>query len=252
MSTFVLIHGSWGGGWCWDKLAPLLRAKGHTAVAPDLPGHGEDRTPVAEITLDSYVNRVSAVLDAQREPVVLVGHSHGGVVITQTAEKRPDRVAALVYVCAFLPRDGESVLALAEQDPDPERNILRFLELHRDEGWAVVRKEGIREALVHDCTAADVAWIEQKIVGVREPLSSPATPVRITAERFGKIPRFYVEALDDRAISAALQKKMYTANPCREVRSMDVAHFPQITKPAELADHLVAIAASVSGTKAGM
>lgn len=74
MTTFVLIHGAWHGGWCWDKVVPLLEQAGHVAVAPDLPSHGADRTPVAEVTLDAYVARVCEILDAQPEPVVLLGH----------------------------------------------------------------------------------------------------------------------------------------------------------------------------------
>ena len=86
MSTYVLVHVSWGGAWCWDRVAPLLEQAGHHVVAFDLPAHGEDTTPVEQVTLASYTDRVVAVLDAQSEPVILVGHSHGGVVITQVAE----------------------------------------------------------------------------------------------------------------------------------------------------------------------
>ena len=67
MSTYVLVHGSWHGGWCWDKVVPLLEAKGHKAIALDLPGHGADKTPISEITVDSYAARVCAALDAQPE-----------------------------------------------------------------------------------------------------------------------------------------------------------------------------------------
>ena len=78
MSTYVLIHGSWHGGWCWDKTVALLKEAGHQALAPDLPGHGQDKTPVAEITLARFVARVGEILEAQPEPVILVGHSMGG------------------------------------------------------------------------------------------------------------------------------------------------------------------------------
>ena len=87
MSTYVLIHGAWHGAWCWDKLAPLLQDQGHTVIAPDMPAHGQDLMPISEVTLQSYANRVCEVVNQQTEPVILVGHSLGGISITQAAEQ---------------------------------------------------------------------------------------------------------------------------------------------------------------------
>lgn len=78
MSTFVLIHGAAHGGWCWYKVVPLLEKQGHTVLAPDLPSHGRDKTPLAAVTLQLYVDSVCKLLDEQQEPVILVGHSMGG------------------------------------------------------------------------------------------------------------------------------------------------------------------------------
>ena len=86
MATYVLVHGAWHGAWCWNKVAPLLEAKGHTVVAPDLPGHGDDDTPRAGVTLESYAKKVADVVSAQDEKVILVGHSMGGIAITAGAE----------------------------------------------------------------------------------------------------------------------------------------------------------------------
>ncbi len=92
MSTYVLVHGAWHGSWCWEKVVPLLEQAGHQVEALDLPGHGQDKTPIREITLAAYTNRVCETLDAQAEPVILVGHSLGGMVITQAAEERPAKI----------------------------------------------------------------------------------------------------------------------------------------------------------------
>ena len=99
---FVLVHGAW----CWEKVTPLLAAMGHEAHTLDLPGLGNDPAPVSGITLDSYVNAVKDVILSVNEPVVLVGHSMGGLIITQTAELVPDRVQALGYLAAFSPGNG--------------------------------------------------------------------------------------------------------------------------------------------------
>ena len=117
METFVLIHGARHGGWCWNKVIPLLEKAGHKVMAPDLPGHGENKNTAT--TLQGYVDRVLEVLDRQPEPVILVGHSMGGMVISQAAEYRPDKIKKLVYVCAFLLRDGESLQSRGGGHHDP-------------------------------------------------------------------------------------------------------------------------------------
>ena len=104
MTTFVLVHGASHGSWCWDKVVPVLESLGHRAAAVDLPGntYGEFDVPAAQVTLDTYVKHVCKVLDQLDEPVVLVGHSLGGLTITQTAERRPDKIKTLVYLTALL------------------------------------------------------------------------------------------------------------------------------------------------------
>jgi pimeloyl-ACP methyl ester carboxylesterase len=111
MARIVLVHGAFSGAWCWEPVLPCLRAAGHTAQTVELPGSGEDRTPVAEVTLEAYAARVGDAL-GEGAPAVPVGHSMGGIVITQAAAPYPDRVAALVYVTAFLPGDGQSLMDL--------------------------------------------------------------------------------------------------------------------------------------------
>ena len=111
MARIVLVHGAFAGAWCWEPVLPGLRAAGHEVEAIDLPGSGGDETPVEEVSLDAYANRVCAVL-ADGRPAVLVGHSMGGMVITQAAARCPEHVAALVYLAAFLPADGQSLMEL--------------------------------------------------------------------------------------------------------------------------------------------
>ena len=106
MATFMLVHGACTGGWCWEKVAPLLEANGHRVCAPDLPGLGKDHTPPANVTLADNVEKISRLLDKMEEPVVLVGHSLGGVTISQLAEARRRKIKALVYLCALLPTSG--------------------------------------------------------------------------------------------------------------------------------------------------
>jgi pimeloyl-ACP methyl ester carboxylesterase len=108
MSQFLLVHGAFHGAWCWRKTVAELEKRGHRAKAIDLPGQGEDRTPLKEVTLDTMVDRIIAEMADVPGQVVLVGHSLGGIPISVTGEKVPDRIKALVYLSAFLPRDGEA------------------------------------------------------------------------------------------------------------------------------------------------
>ena len=98
MSTYVLVHGAYHGAWCYAKVVPLLEAAGHTAIAVDLPGHGDNLVPMADVTLDNYVDHVCDIIGAKDGKVILVGHSLGGLTITQVAERMPERIDWLVYL----------------------------------------------------------------------------------------------------------------------------------------------------------
>lgn len=242
MSTYVLVHGAWFGSWSWDKVIPLLEREGHTVLAPDLPGYGNDRTPYPEITLQSFVDRVCSVIDAQPEPVILVGHSRGGIVITQAAEARPRKIETLVYLCAFFPRNGESLLHLAQQDR--ETVIFPHLTFAEDQGYISLKDEGpevLKQVFCGDCSDDDAA--RSRALVSPDALAPSVTPVNTTDANFGSVPRVYIEALQDRVIGPALQRQMYEAQPCRRVISMDTSHSPFFSAPEALAQHLLALAA---------
>ena len=245
MATLVLVHGGWAAGWVWERVLPLLAADGHRVVAPDLPGHGDDAMPAAEIGLDTYVARVAEVVDAQPEPVVLVGHSSGGVIVTQAAEVEPERIRRLVYVSAYLPADGQTLLDLGQTDHD--QLVLPNLEFAPDGITVTVKPEAVRDALFSDCSVTDY---ERYLARVKpEPLVVAGTPVKVTPERFGRVPRAYVECLHDRGISIDLQRRMHAAVPCDEVVSMETGHMPMYAAPEMLATHLVALAGSAKPKK---
>ena len=237
MTTFVLVHGAWHGGWCWEKLVPLLEARGHRVSAPDLPGHGADRTPIAEITLDAYAERVRATIAAQLEPVVLVGHSMGGVVITAAAERIPERIRTLVYLTAFLIGAGESLIAASSGDP--ESALAGNLVPDADFLSLTVKPDAIVPAFYATCPADDARRATARLVPqARAPLTDT---LRYTPERAGRIPRVYIECLRDRAISIAAQRRMVAARPCAKVLTLDTDHSPFYSAPDALAAHLAGL-----------
>lgn len=237
VSIYVLIHGAFHGGWAWEKIIPLLEKEGHKVIAPDLPGHGKDNTPVSDITLQAYTDTVCNILDSQSEPVILAGHSLGGISISQAAEARPEKVRTLVYLAALLQRNGESSTEIMSGDTESvaPQNII----MSEDKSTISMPIEAYREVSYNGCSDEDVAWAAPFLVP--EPTAPMSTPIRITEGRFGRVPRVYIETLRDNGVTPSLQKKMYTALPCQRVITMNTDHSPFMSAPQELAAHLLAI-----------
>ena len=231
MSTFVLVHGSWHGAWCWYKIVPRLEKLGHTVIAPDLPALGRDRTPVNRVSLATWTRHVCDIVDRVPGEVVLVGHSRGGIVISEVAEHRPDRIRTLVYLCAFLPRDGESLFDLSGRD-DASLVPPNFV-MSEDKSSSTIRDEALRDAFYGECSDEDLALA--RFCLQPEPTLPLATPVKLTAGNFGKVPRVYVECLRDRAIPLSFQRQMHGASPCERVLALDTDHSPFLSRPDELA-----------------
>jgi pimeloyl-ACP methyl ester carboxylesterase len=237
MSSFVLVHGSWHGAWCWHKIVPRLERAGHRVVALDLPGHGRDRRDPGELTLAHYTDAIVGALDALPEPAILVGHSRGGLAITQAAETRPDAVSVLVYLAAFLVPDGGTVLDLARGDRDSL--VPPNLVVNPERGWDMLREEAFVDTLYADCSPEDVALCRSLLAP--EPIAPSRTAVSTTPGRFGRVPRVYVELLRDRAVSLPLQRRMQARLPCREVLSVDASHSAYFSRPDELAACLLSL-----------
>ena len=243
MTTFVLVHGASHGSWCWDKVVPLLEAQRHHAVAVDLPGntYRDFDIPAAEVTLDTYADHVCRLLDQLDEPVVLVGHSLGGLTITQTAEYRPEKIRTLVYLSALLLRPGEARMPVASRDPEAVRaGLQRDSWTVTDDLSAVVFHEGsLRSRFYNDCSDDDFAWAKSMLVP--QPSGPLMDPMKTTDENFGRVARVYIECLKDQALLPELQKKMYTKMPCERVISMDTGHSSFLSAPEELVRGLVSI-----------
>ncbi|MGH2588174.1 MAG: alpha/beta fold hydrolase [Dehalococcoidia bacterium] len=246
VSAFVLVHGGWHGGWCWERVVPLLEQVGHTVVAPDLPGHGRDRTPVSDRPYERYVPSIRGVVEAQPEPVILVGHSSGGMIITDVAAQRPERVRVLAYLSAFLLPLGVSPPEVMRDDA--ESVLVASVVVDAERGVTTVRPECAQAVFYGDCTDEDAAWAAGMLGA--EPLmprSSAATePVAATSaeEIVTQVPRVYIECLRDRALGPATQRRMYTAMPCARVYSLTTSHSPFISAPEELAACLLDVAAT--------
>jgi pimeloyl-ACP methyl ester carboxylesterase len=241
VTRFVLIHGAFSGGWVWGPLAELLEQNGHTVEAPDLPGGGRDRTPVSEITLGAYAARICEVLAARPDPAVLVGHSMGGMAITQAAPRCSDRIASMVYVAAFLPQDGESLIALTELPEGEGDQVQANLVVSGDPPVATMPAEASRAATYEHCSDEMAAWAIAS--RTPQPVFPFTEPVALDGFDFADIPRAYVFCGQDRAIPSALQRRMIAAAGCDPVFELDTDHVPQLSRTAELAEIMERLAA---------
>src|SRR3954447_9310283 len=198
MARFVLVHGAFHGAWCWEPLVGALSAAGHTVTTLDLPGHGDDPTPVADVTLDAYVRKICATLAEQPEPVLLVGHSMGGMAITQAAARCPERIARLVYVAAFLPPDGQSLVDLAKLPEGAGDMVQENMVVEGEPPVATMPAAAAREAFYGLCPSERAAWATERLGP--QPLAPFVTPAQLGDSAAPPRPRAYVVATRDRAI----------------------------------------------------
>ncbi|MGQ4554619.1 alpha/beta fold hydrolase [Halobellus sp. GM3] len=238
MTTFVLVHGSWHGAWCWYRLTPVLRGDGHEVVTPELPGHGISTADSAAVTFEDYVDCVRGAVESAPGDVVLVGHSMGGHVITQAAEHCADALESVVYLSAFLPADGQ---ALTDLDIAPYGSVVPdYITVDADRGVVEFDERGAAEAFYHDCSA-EVVTLGRSLLRP-EPADPRTVPVDLTAENYGRVPRVYVESTADRALPIEFQRSMHEAVACERVYSLDTSHSPFFSKPSALAGILSEIA----------
>ena len=238
MSTFVLVHGAWHGAWCWYRIVPALTQAGHTVLAPDLPSLGRDRTPIADVSLDRWADSVCRWIETAAEPVILVGHSRGGIVISEVAERLPTRIAGLVYLTAFLLRDGETLLEVAQS---ADMSLVVPNMVVADDGASMtVREDAVAEAFYGECSPEDIALAGMLLAP--EAVAPNATAIHVTEARFGSVPKAYVECVRDRALPVELQRRMARNSACRIAASLDTDHSPFFSMPRELVASLLDLA----------
>jgi pimeloyl-ACP methyl ester carboxylesterase len=227
MTTFLVAHGAWSAGWAWKKMRPLMRKQGHELVTPTYTGIGE-RSHLAnrDVDLETHIADVLNVLHFEDlTDVVLVGHSYGGMVATGVADRASDRIAQVVYVDAFVPRDGQSLLALLMQEAR-----VRMLEAARLEGdgWRVPPNP-----MPSDSSEADVAWATPR--RVTQPLKTFEQPARLTGA-IDRLRRTYIyctrPAPGDVFRQFAERARSETGWKHIEI---DSSHNPHITVPDSLA-----------------
>ena len=227
----VVVHGAWHGAWCWAKLQSELDSRGIPSLAVDLPGHGASVQPLGDLHGDAAL--INGLLRRLDRPVVLVGHSYGGAVITQAAAGAGN-VAHLVYLTAFVLDEGETVVSLLQSMPPADTLLSKAMII--GDGVSTIDPELAHGAFYGRCdpmaTPANIARL------CPQPLATFSQPV--IAAAWKTIPSTYVRCTADEAIHITHQDLM--AARCTNVITLDTDHSPFSSMPVETAEILARIA----------
>jgi pimeloyl-ACP methyl ester carboxylesterase len=235
-ASVVLVHGAFHGGWCWTKVVDGLTAEGIEVVAVDLPGHGvDDPRPIGGLHGDAAA--VREVLQDTPGPIVLVGHSYGGAVISEAAAGQSD-VAHLVYLAAVVPDVGEGIGGATNDVPaDVGEFTITSAFVPNDDGTALrVGDEHVRDVFYHDCSDEDVVFAQARL----SPQSTESFADILEGAAWRDIPSTYVLCTDDRTVPPPLQQ--VNAARTDKVVEMHTSHSPFFSQPQLVVDVIAQLA----------
>ncbi|CAN5416302.1 alpha/beta fold hydrolase [soil metagenome] len=240
MAAIVLVHGAWQGAWCWERVTPLLEQAGHRVESPTLRGSGDRASELSpEVTLDDHIDEVSEIVASLNEGgVLLVGHSYAGMVLAGVAERIADRLAGLVFIDAFYPRDGESAL---DQMPEQFQAMFRRRAAEDGDGWRLPAGEGLLDVWgLHEPELRQ--WVGSRLTDWS--IRCFETPARIPDRTLGLLPRTYVAATAEgypaRAAFGVLATRA-ADDGCRLVE-IPTGHDVMLEAPGELSEAIIASA----------
>jgi esterase/lipase len=235
MATFILIHGAWHGSWCWNKITANLVKNNHKVLTPDLPSY-EDSLSVTVISFDDYISHIIPIINSSKEKVILVGHSMAGLIISSLAEKMPNNIQALVYLCAFMPNNGQSLMDIIDNRPN------QHIELEFTENFEAckVKEEYIINAFYNNCSKKDINFAMSKLQ--LQPYNIFNTKIYLSKARYGKISKTYIECIKDNAIPLTIQREMIKKQSVDKVYCLNTDHSPFFSQPKELSKMLDEIA----------
>ena len=226
MTDFLLIHGSCHGAWCWRDVIPALEAQGHTARAITLPGHDDGRDP-ATVTLQETAE---AIVAAASPETIVLGHSWAGYPITAAAEIAPKAVRGLIYLCAYVPVSGQSLIDMRKAGP---RQTIGSAAIKHPNGASYTIDPAEAPRLFYqDCPAEAVAYALPRLCA--QPILPQETPLELT-DASQNTPKAYIRCTNDQTIPPEYQAQMVADWPRNTVHEMQCSHSPFFADPQGLA-----------------
>jgi len=234
MTAFLLVHGAWHDERCWDLLVPELSAHGHAVHTLTLPGHWDRPLSPFRVSLKRYAKAVCEAAGQINEPLTLVGHSMGGMVISRAAEMQPDLFEHMIYLTAYVPPLNKWTQICRLTFSDKETQLWSALRLDWLRFSSTILPDQAAHLFYHDCTPR----LADEAIGrlCQQPGLPMVEFMRATGERVGAIPKTYIECRKDRVISPDLQRQMQTHMHFEHVLSLDASHSPFLSQPTCLAD----------------
>lgn len=234
--NYVLVHGAWQAPYVWDAVKAQLINEGNNVTVVELPGHGSDNTVPSTLTLNSYRDKVLDAMSKINGKVILVGHSLGGMIISAVAEQNPSKIEKLVYLAAYLPSSGQSLLDLAGTDAGSALgdsvNHVAILKQNAN-GTLDVLHDQIVNVFIQDGSAQVQSLVLQNYRP--EPTIPFTNPVTLTAANFGSVEKIYIKTLQDRVVSPGLQDRMISAGNVKTVYQLNTSHSAFLAKPDSVA-----------------
>lgn len=236
----ILLHGAWQGSWVWHDFSPFLKAAGFTPHAIDLPGNGTDDTPLHDVNLDLYLHHVGRLINQLQGDICIIAHSGAGVLGTALGERFADRIKAIAYIAGMMLPSGwhfGDVLEHANAREHGWLGIGPYLEWSEDRSVSSVPAEAGARIFLNDMPFEEALAGTSKLTPQAEP--GRALKTGWTAQRFGSLPRLYVECSQDLSVLQPIQQTMQKLVPGATRIELDVGHAPHISQPKTLADALL-------------
>lgn len=230
---YVLVHGSWQGGWCWQELLPYLNKKGHQVACPDLPGHGNHSYPLAQITYELYYTSLLDEIKKYKEPIVLVAHSMSGMLAAPLLDRYPDLISHLFLIAAYVPQKGRSLIDIAEAGGPSV--IPSLLLPTAPDNTVSLEMRKVREGLYHDCSPEIATWAMEHLQP--QPMKPLTTPIAWIDSGKTKHKRTYIFCEEDRDVHPITQQLNLDDYPCNTIK-LKAGHFPFLSQPEILSEIL--------------
>ena len=235
--TYVLVHGAWQAPYVWDEVKADLIKSGNHVIVVELPGHGTEKTPPQNLSLNVYRDKVIDAISKVEGKVILVGHSMGGMVVTAVGESIPSKINKLVYIGAFLPKSGQAIADIAKTDPNSMLG-LSLIEA-ADHLTLDIKSEDLTRLFINDGNPAAKQKVKDNYRA--EPAIPFSNAVTLTSQNFGSIEKVYIKTLQDIVISPKLQDQMIADARIKTVYEVNSSHSPFLSQPKAVSDLLLTI-----------